>query len=52
MAAENGGIGGQLIFFFYININLLTRQTRFCSNIFKSTGEALNLRYTLINENF
>ena len=36
---------------FYSNIFLLIYLKRFCLNIFKSLGEALNLRYTLINEN-
>ena len=35
----------------FSNIFLLTYLKRFCFNIFKSTGVALNLRYTLINEN-
>ena len=38
--------------FFYFNIFYWPTKKRFCSNIFKSTEEALNLRYTFINENF
>ena len=36
---------------FLLKIQLLTYQKRFCSNNFKNTREALNLRYTLMNEN-
>ena len=38
--------------FFYFNIFYWPTKKRFCSNIFKSTEEALNLRYTFINGNF
>ena len=48
--AVDGGSGG-IAAIFYSNIFLLIYLKRFCFNIFKSTGEALNLRYTLINEN-
>jgi hypothetical protein len=45
-----GGSGGQIAVF-YFKLFLLTHHKRFCYNIFKSSGDVLNLRYTLINEN-
>ena len=49
-AAENGG-GRRYRRHFLFKYFLLIYLKRFCLNIFKSLGEALNLRYTLINEN-
>ena len=52
-AAENGGGRRERRYrrHFLIKYFLLTYLKRFCFNIFKSLVEALNLRYTLINEN-
>ena len=48
----NGGSSDQPAGFFLYILYLLIHHTRFCSNIFKSTEEALNLRYTLIKREF
>ena len=52
-AAENGGGQREWRYrrHFLFKYFLLTYLKRFCFNIFKSLVEALNVRYTLINEN-